>query len=461
MKKTKSKFVVSAPLFYKILGGITLPLVILLATFMAMTLRREIESEVKRSTSQSELALKSITDEYIKIFSEADVPPQQQGKETLKEQAEFLKSKLELERVDLIHPGKEISLIYGKNPKGMSDPILAGEWEGLAPSLAAKRHGKPYYLLSKVKIFSKDQLIYGYIPFHHKNIIEPLVLITVFKTSLQEVIRKILLAFVLMFITTFVVGLAIAIRLTWRIVRPIQLINKACREMLNGNFGLQVDVHTGDELQTMAQNFNEMSVSIMVMKRQAEDSNPLTGLPGNKRITAELMRRIEDRRKFVYFHVDIDHFKAYNDAYGLGRGDDVLRRTGEILIGCATESGSDTFVGHQGGDDFVMILEPHVAEEAAQKMCTRFDAIIKEFYDAKALEQGYFIGEESRHEGFDEAELKRHSLMSISLAGVTNIRSDSVTYDEVLQGAVKVKKKVKKIPYSKFLIEEIRVTSHA
>lgn len=453
MDKKQSTFVFGAPLFLKILGGIVLPLFILFTAFSVMTFRVELRAETNRGIRQSEQIIKIVNDQYLKLFSNSSVPPQKQTTAELRQQVRFLQTMFKLERVDILHPIKLVSLVDGHNLK---DKKFALEAEGLTKSLVEKRKGRAFHIESQVKLFSKNQSVYAYIPFRHKDIVEPLALVTVYKTSMRKVFEQVFLTLVFMFVATFFVGLIIAIRLTYRIVRPIQAINQACNEMLSGKMGHQVDVHTGDEIETMARNFNKMSQALMVMKRKAEDANPLTQLPGNKQIMAELERRIDDRKKFVYFHVDIDHFKAFNDAYGLGKGDDVLRRTSELLREAAAEIGEGTFVGHQGGDDFVLITEPHLAEELGQKTCKKFDAILKDFYDKETLERGYFTGEDARHEGFGEVEIKRHAVMSVSLAGVSNMKSDFTSYDELLQGAVRVKKKVKKIPYSKSLIEELR-----
>lgn len=455
-EKKHTQVVVTAPLFYKILGGIVLPLLILLVAFSVMTFRRELHAEVNRSMRQTEIIVKTLAEQYLKMLSASTVPPQKQSPEELQQQMKFLAQTFSLEKVDLVHPMKQLSLADNRNRR---DKEFALAFAGVPNSLNARRKGKPFYIESKIKMYSKNQSIYGYIPFRHKDIVEPLVLITTYKTSLRQVINQVIASLAFMFAVTFLVGLAIAIRLTRRIVVPIQSINKACGEMLSGKLGHQVDVQTGDEIETMAKNFNKMSQALMVMKRKAEDSNPLTQLPGNKQILAELMHRIEEHRKFVYFHVDIDHFKAFNDTYGLGKGDDVLRRTSECLKECAANAGPGNFLGHQGGDDFVLIAEPHLAEELGQAICKKFDSLLKEFYDKETLERGYFTGEDSRHEGFGDAEVKRHALMSISLAGISNMRTDMASYDEVLQGAVRVKKKAKKIPYSKSLIEELRMAA--
>src|ERR687892_2000948 len=93
--------------------------------------------------------------------------------------------------------------------------------------------------------------------------------------------------------------------------------------------------------------------------REMRAMSPLTGLPGNARIQQELQRRIDAGEKFALLYADLDNFKAYNDHYGFLRGDDALRFTARALQESAMEvSGDEAFVGHVGGDDYVVICPP-------------------------------------------------------------------------------------------------------
>jgi CheY-like chemotaxis protein len=96
---------------------------------------------------------------------------------------------------------------------------------------------------------------------------------------------------------------------------------------------------------------------------QQRSLNPLTGLPGNERILSELSARLARQRRFALLYVDLDQFKPFNDHYGFLRGDEAIRAVAELLRDVARELGDeDTFVGHVGGDDFVVILAPDQAE---------------------------------------------------------------------------------------------------
>lgn len=124
--------------------------------------------------------------------------------------------------------------------------------------------------------------------------------------------------------------------------------------------------------------------------REMRTVSPLTGLPGNTRIERELRRRIEAGGGLALLYADLNQFKAYNDHYGFMRGDDVLRAFARVVVDVASRHGDrSTFIGHVGGDDFVLITDPAGAEELAGAVCAAFDEVVPGFYDAEDLEAGY------------------------------------------------------------------------
>lgn len=114
--------------------------------------------------------------------------------------------------------------------------------------------------------------------------------------------------------------------------------------------------------------------------RQSLSANPLTGLPGNPLIEEEVERRIRDANPFALFHVDIDRFKAFNDARGFAAGDGVILETADIL----REVAGDAFVGHIGGDDFSVVCGSVEAPYLAQRIVTRFDERVRDRVQAPA-----------------------------------------------------------------------------
>ena len=122
--------------------------------------------------------------------------------------------------------------------------------------------------------------------------------------------------------------------------------------------------------------------------------NPLSGLPGNPTITEEIESRLARNEEFALLYVDIDRFKEFNDHYGFTRGDRVLTLLSEILVQVA---GADQrFVGHIGGDDFVVLAHIDEAEALAERITRRFDGAIGALYDAPDRARGWIEARDRR-----------------------------------------------------------------
>ncbi|HEU4895451.1 MAG TPA: response regulator, partial [Acidimicrobiia bacterium] len=140
-----------------------------------------------------------------------------------------------------------------------------------------------------------------------------------------------------------------------------------------------------DDYITKPFDITELAARIRAVLRRtqaARDLSPLTGLPGNFKITAEIEMSIRERRDFALVHGDLDNFKAFNDHYGFMRGDEVIRFCGNCMTEAATNLGIEgAFVGHIGGDDFVAMIPPAVAESFCKEVIERFDDGILDLYD--------------------------------------------------------------------------------
>jgi len=122
------------------------------------------------------------------------------------------------------------------------------------------------------------------------------------------------------------------------------------------------------------------------LQRQA---SPLTGLPGNQAIQDETLRRLTRKDPYAFLHIDLDSFKSYNDFYGYQRGDVVICRTAALL--CQTVdalAAGHGFVGHIGGDDFVVVTPVDLGLPIAHAVIERFDEMIPELYDAEDRARG-------------------------------------------------------------------------
>lgn len=155
----------------------------------------------------------------------------------------------------------------------------------------------------------------------------------------------------------------------------------------------------------------------MVLRRTKRDleANPLTRLPGNIAILNELSNCIESKKPYAVCYVDLDKFKAYNDKYGFEHGDTVIRETARILLSAAKDHGNtNDFVGHIGGDDFVVVTTPNLSDKICEKIIYDFDKISPSFYSQEDRENGFIIGYDR------QSKIHKILLLSVSIGVVTN-----------------------------------------
>ena len=153
--------------------------------------------------------------------------------------------------------------------------------------------------------------------------------------------------------------------------------------------------------------------------------SPLTGLPGNVQIHAELKKRISNKEEFSVLYLDLDNFKAYNDVYGFVKGDQIIEFTAETILKCVHDNfQEEAFVGHIGGDDFVAILPTSNCEKICQSILGMFDSQVKKFFTDKDLEKGYI--EVENRKGI----IEQFPLTSLSIGVVV---ADAGRFTNILQ----------------------------
>ena len=120
--------------------------------------------------------------------------------------------------------------------------------------------------------------------------------------------------------------------------------------------------------------------------------SPLTGLPGNVQIQAEMKKRLLNKEDFVMLYLDLDNFKAYNDVYGFLNGDEIIKFTARITVDNIDKLSvsGNTFVGHIGGDDFVAIVSGEDNYEAiCQNIIAEFDKGVQKYFNDDDVKRGY------------------------------------------------------------------------
>jgi len=175
----------------------------------------------------------------------------------------------------------------------------------------------------------------------------------------------------------------------------------------------------------------------------ALDANPITGLPGNNSITQYIEHKVGTGENACVIYTDIDNFKAYNDKYGFTRGDDVIHFTSEIIQSTVRSSPCpDAFVGHVGGDDFIIVIPSEYGYEIPKEIIRRFDKEVTQFYNRQDTDLRYI---ESKNR---QGKAQIFPIMSLSIAGIDLQSKNYTTCLEVNDACAEMKKRAKASPGS-------------
>ena len=172
--------------------------------------------------------------------------------------------------------------------------------------------------------------------------------------------------------------------------------------------------------------------------RELRSTSPLTGLPGNHRISTELARRLRDGETLSVIYGDLNDFKAYNDRYGFLRGDDVITLTAEVLSGAVHDYAKPGgFVGHIGGDDFMIVCQPEDVAAVCEHAIEQFDRRILDLYDEEDRARGYVELPDR------QGELRRFPPVTIALGVASNERRTFTDHRELVEVATEMKSYLK------------------
>ncbi|BHH82561.1 GGDEF domain-containing response regulator [Desulforhopalus sp. 52FAK] len=175
----------------------------------------------------------------------------------------------------------------------------------------------------------------------------------------------------------------------------------------------------------------------------ALDANPITGLPGNNSITQHIESKVLSGENVCVIYTDIDNFKAYNDKYGFTRGDDVIHFTSEIIQTTVRKSPCpDAFIGHVGGDDFILVIPSEYGYEVPKEIIRRFDKEVTQFYNRQDTDLRYI---ESKNR---QGKAQIFPIMSLSIAGIDLQNKNYTTCLEVNDACAEMKKRAKESPGS-------------
>lgn len=190
----------------------------------------------------------------------------------------------------------------------------------------------------------------------------------------------------------------------------------------------------------------ELLARIKMILRRSErdlDANPLTRLPGNVSILNELQARIDKKTPLAVAYCDLDKFKVYNDKYGFRHGDEIIRETARLLIRATQDHGNpDDFIGHIGGDDFVVVTTPDKVDGITQKIIDEFEKIAPTFYNDEDRAAGFIVGHDRK--GVEQ----KFGLLSISIGVVSNEKRDLNHVAQIAEIGAELKEAAKRIDRS-------------
>ena len=188
--------------------------------------------------------------------------------------------------------------------------------------------------------------------------------------------------------------------------------------------GLGLDI---DDYLTKPADADEVVARVKLLlkrSRQKMDSNPLTRLPGNPSIQARIEREISSGHKFAVLYCDLNNFKAFNDRYGFGEGDKVLLATSRLLTQAAQQDPA-SFVGHVGGDDFIIVCSLDKAEPIAQQIVEGMTRMAPSFYNDSDRAQGYMLSTNRK------GEQEKFGFLSIGIGIVHNSLKELTSFAQV------------------------------
>ncbi|MDA8126028.1 MAG: HAMP domain-containing protein [Deltaproteobacteria bacterium] len=254
---------------------------------------------------------------------------------------------------------------------------------------------------------------------------------------------------ILLSLVSLAAALFIVMIVTYNISRPLRRLEKATARIAEGNFDYTFRRSRADEIGSLARAFESMAQRLKILEERSLDASPLTGLPGNRAIEREIEKRLGKNKHFSLCHVDLDNFKPFVDKYGYAWGSEVIKEVAcHLAAQVKVEAAPEDFLGHIGGDDFVIIAAPPRAEELCRRTVAGFDALIRKFYTPEDRERGFFIGKDR------QGARRTFPLITITIAIVTDDGSRFQNPLDMAEAAAQLKEYAKTLPGSNYATEK-------
>jgi diguanylate cyclase (GGDEF)-like protein len=248
---------------------------------------------------------------------------------------------------------------------------------------------------------------------------------------------------------SLILGIALALLITRNISKPLRQLQQATGLIAEGKLDHQISVRRNDEIGALAKDFIYMTQRLRILEEMNLDASPLTGLPGNIAIENRISDLLARVKLFSFCQIDLDNFKPFADKYGYAWGSEVIKEVADILKGYVeNKPEEEIFIGHIGGDDFVVIARPEQVKSICEKLVTDFAKRISRFYDAEDAQRGYITGKDR------QGVMRNFPLITVSAAIVTD---DGTRFKNPLDMAMTVaelKEYAKTLPGNNYVTEE-------
>ncbi len=253
----------------------------------------------------------------------------------------------------------------------------------------------------------------------------------------------------------FIVSLTAAMLITKNVSKALRELKLATSMIAKGKFNYKPKIQNKDELGDLATAFVNMAGKLKILEQHNLDTSPLTRLPGGIFIEKKLNHRIALKQPIAFCLLDIDNFKSFNDRYGYAKGNKLIKTTAAIIRRAVIELGSTTdFIGHIGGDDFVVITTPNHCKRICRSIVKTFDKTIPNIYDAEDRQRGYIVGENRQRQKVS------FPLATISIAVVTNAHRQVINYIQFGEISAEIKRRAKAIDGSIYLVDQREEADH-
>jgi diguanylate cyclase (GGDEF)-like protein len=188
--------------------------------------------------------------------------------------------------------------------------------------------------------------------------------------------------------------------------------------------------------------------STLRRNQEFREVSPLTGLPGNTRILREIADRVRTGTDYAVCYLDIDRFKSVNDAYGFARGDDFITTLARSLHRSVVAAGlPPAFLGHVGGDDFVVVCTPEQMRQLTERAILDFEHASDALYDPVDAKRGYLELSDRR------GHVRQANLVTISVGVALSTYRRFTDPHEVVSVATEMKSVAKTQPGSYIAVD--------